>query len=104
MSTRKRSFRRGALVTAALALVLPFMSAAPANAAASCWGAGTDGAIATASCSGVGNARVNVTCNAIWPFSPWTDYGGWYYVNGGGTIANAHEYCAASTTVWVQYG
>ena len=104
MSAKKRRLQRGVLATAALAFALPLLGVAPASAAATCWGEGTDGTYATASCSGVGYARVNVTCNAVWPFTPWTDYGGWYYVNGGGNIVNAHEYCAASITVWVQYG
>lgn len=105
MSLRGRNIARGALLAAALGLISPFITAGtPAQAAASCWNAGTDGTTATASCSGVGYARVNVRCNAIWPFTPWTDYGGWYYVNGGANIVNSHAYCAASTTVWVQYG
>lgn len=104
MSSRRRNIGRSALLAVALGLIVPFIGAAPAQATASCWGAGTDGSVATASCSGVGNARVNVTCNALWPFTPWADYGGWYYVNGGATIVNSHAYCAGSTMVWVQYG
>ena len=103
MSTRRSTIVRGALVAAALGLVFPFIAAAPAQAAASCWDAGTDGTYATASCSGYGSVRINVRCNAIWPFTPWTDYGPWTYINGGANIVNAHIYCAASITVWVQY-
>ena len=99
---KNRRFAGGVVLSAALGLAFAVVGAAPANAA-TCWGAGSDGTYASASCSGVGNVRVNVRCNAVWPFTPWTDYGGWFYVNGGGNPGNAHAYCAASLTVWAEY-
>lgn len=103
MSTRRSRIARSAVIAAAIGLLAPLVGALPAEAAASCSGAGTDGTYATANCTGYGNARINVSCNAIWPFTPWTDYGSWTYVNGGLTIVNAHAYCAAPTSVWVEY-
>ncbi|MCW4386648.1 hypothetical protein OH146_12775 [Salinibacterium sp. SYSU T00001] len=102
--TTRRHLIRGALVAAALGLAAPFLSTpAPAQAAATCWSAGTDGAHASANCSGYGYARLIVQCHAIWPFSPWTDYGAWVWVGGAATIVNAHVHCAAPITVSVQY-
>jgi hypothetical protein len=92
-----------ALAAAGLGIVMSLAGAVPAQAAATCTNVGTDGAYATANCTGVGTVRINVRCNAIWPFTQWTDYGSWTSINGGGTIVNSHAYCAASTTVWVQY-
>ncbi|MGV8857068.1 hypothetical protein [Rhodoglobus sp.] len=94
---------RGLIAAIGLALLSPLLIAAPANAAANCWGAGSLNNIATASCSGVGYARVNVTCHAAWPFASWTDLGGWYYVNGGANIVNAHASCGGYTQVWPSY-
>ena len=95
---------KGLIAAVGLALLSPLLIVAPANAAVSCTNIGTSGTLETASCSGVGDVRVNVRCNAIWPFPAWTDYGSWVYVNGGGNILNSHARCGAQTTVWVQFG
>ncbi|CAO1651494.1 hypothetical protein I6E81_00970 [Salinibacterium sp. NG22] len=90
---------KGLIAAVGLALLSPLLIAAPANAAASCWNAGSLNNVATASCSGVGSARVNVTCNAVWPFPSWTDTGAWVRINGGANIVNTHASCAASLYV-----
>jgi hypothetical protein len=104
MSTRSRNIGRGVFVAAAIGLLSPFIGALSAQAAASCTSIHDNGTYATANCTGVGNVRINATCNAIWPYSPWTDYGSWVHINGGASIANPHIYCAASVRPWVQYG
>jgi hypothetical protein len=104
MNTSQQTFMRGALAALALGFILPLLAAVPAQAAAHCTNIGTDGTYATASCTGTGYVRLNVRCKAIWPYTPWTDYGARQYVNGGANIVNAHVYCAASLSTWVAYG
>jgi hypothetical protein len=104
MSSRTHRLRRGILVVAAIGILSPLIGALPAQAAVSCTSVFDDGTYATANCTGSGKVRINATCHAIWPFSPWTDYGQWLTLNGGASIVNAHIYCAASVTAWVQYG
>ncbi|MEO7121606.1 MAG: hypothetical protein ABI400_00485 [Lacisediminihabitans sp.] len=104
MGTSQKSIIRGTIAAIALGFILPLLAAAPAQAAAHCTNIGTNDSYATASCTGTGYAQVNVRCNAIWPFTKWTDYGPRVYLNGGGNVINAHIYCAASMTVWVVYG
>ncbi len=102
MASRSR-IARVALLAAGLGILLSLAGAVPAQAVAHCTGVGTDGSYATANCTGIGTVRINVRCNAIWPFTQWTDYGPWTYISGGASIVNPHAYCAAATTVWVQY-
>ncbi len=104
MVSTKKTILRGGMAAVILGLVLPLTAVMPAQAAASCSSIGSDGTLATASCTGTGYVRLNVRCNAIWPFTPWTDTGPRVYLNGGGTIANQHISCGASLTVWVVYG
>lgn len=99
---RRRRLGRAAVFAAAIGLALPLLVASPAQAA-SCWNVGTDGTYASAMCSGPGQARLVVRCHAIWPFSPWTDYGSWVTIGGSATIVNPHAYCAAPVTVQPQY-
>jgi hypothetical protein len=104
MGKSQRTIVRGAIAAIALGFILPIIAAAPAQAVAHCTNIGSDGTYATASCTGTGYVQINVRCNAIWPFTQWTDYGARQYINGGATILNAHIYCAASLTTWVVYG
>jgi hypothetical protein len=104
MSSRSRHLGRGILVAAAIGLLSPLVGALPAQAAVRCTSVFDDGVYATANCTGSGSVRINATCNAIWPFSPWIDYGPWLYLTNGASIVNPHISCAASVTAWVQYG
>lgn len=86
-----------------LTLAATLVSATPANAAA-CTNVGAAGSYASAYCTGTGWVQLNVRCNAIWPFTPWTDYGTRIYIRSPVTLANYYQPCAASVTVWVVYG
>ena len=56
------------------------------QASTACWGTG-------------GSARIVTTCNAIWPFPVWTDFGAWFSVNSTSIlVTNDHAYCAAPLT------
>ncbi len=59
-----------------------------------------NGTQASTVCQGTsGSARIVTTCNAIWPFPVWTDYGSWFTVHGTSIlVTNDHAYCAAPLT------
>lgn len=98
-------FKKVTLAKFSIALTLgaTLVSGVPANAA-SCTNVGADSRYASAYCTGTGWVQLNVTCNAIWPFTPWTDYGPRIYIRAPITLANSFQYCAASVTAWVAYG
>src|ERR1700742_2653571 len=79
------------------------LGAAPASATAHCTNVAYDpsNGYATANCTGDGEMRFVVHCNAIWPFPAWTKYSEWI-----GTPADAiHVFptCAAPSSVSIQY-
>lgn len=90
-----------------LALAIPIAGAvAPAAAATKCTNVYYDSSsgIASADCTGNGTMRFVVSCDAIWPFTPWTKYSQWITITGGGLDA-AHQFpsCDAPSSVSVQY-
>lgn len=104
MKKSKFNYVTGLALAFAIGVGAPLLVATSAQAAASCTNIGTDGSVATASCTGTGYAQLNVRCNAIFPFPAWTDTGPRTYINGGLTMVNSHASCAAPLSVYVIYG
>lgn len=87
----KRRGMRYALLAAVGGLALPFMTLAPAYAAPTCTNPGSLNNIATASCTGSGQAQLTVTCTSI--INPFRVSSRWISMNGGGNIAFHHSTC-----------
>jgi hypothetical protein len=107
VNSKLRKFAASAALAMALGTVPVALVAAPA-AAASCtnaswdaWGSG----YATANCVGPGQVRFKVTCQAVWPWTPWTSYGAWHSPGGGQTIVSVFPTCSnwASYSFSLQY-
>ncbi len=96
--------RNLAIFAVGLGLLASVAIAGPANASVTCTALGASNGNASATCTGTGYVQLNVTCNAIWPFPVWTDFGARTYVGGGLTIINAYRYCAASVTPYLVFG
>lgn len=76
---RKRILTKLTIV-AALALAGVGATVVPANAAGmTCYTPSDNGTLATGVCTGIsaGYVQLNVMCPAIWPWTPWIDYGSW---------------------------
>lgn len=73
------------VIAVAAGLLLPLAAAAPAQAAPNCTWYQYDrySGAATAGCSGSGQVRFVVNCNAIPGFTPWTKYSPWITISGG---------------------
>ncbi|MCX7522667.1 hypothetical protein OSC27_10305 [Microbacterium sp. STN6] len=104
----RRSAAAIALAAAAVTGAAVFLGApAPAEAATSCHSVSYDQSTgrAVAACSGSGSMRFVVTCNAVWPYSPWTHRSGWIYINGGGNPVAMFSSCPwpASYSVRAEY-
>ena len=97
--------RFAALATVAgVALAVPFViGVAPASAAAHCTNITYDpsNGYATANCSGDGEMRFVVHCNAIWPFPAWTKYSQW--ISSPSDAIHVFPSCDAPYSVSVQY-
>lgn len=86
-----------ALVAAVAGLAAPFIMAAPAYAVPTCSNAGSLNNVATASCSGTGQARLVVTCNSV--INPFVQNGPWVSINGGKNIVFSHSTCIGRNPV-----
>jgi hypothetical protein len=83
-------------VTTLGAIVIALAPALPSSAVTRCYPPTDTGTEASTVCEGVGGAvRLNVTCNAIWPFPVWTDYGTWVTLIGSTYVTNTHARCLA---------
>lgn len=81
------------------------LGATSAQAAINCYLPINDnGTRASTVCQGTsGSARIVTTCNAIWPFPSWTDYGTWSTVRQSSNyVTNDHPFCAAYLTNSIQ--
>ncbi|MEY4296625.1 MAG: hypothetical protein RL016_471 [Actinomycetota bacterium] len=80
-------------------------SVVPAQAAGmTCYTPSDNGTLATGACTGIsaGYVQLNVVCPAIWPFTPWVDYGSWVYVNGSVYVSNSHVWCGVPVSLSYQ--
>lgn len=79
----------------------------PAAAAASCSWVDYDqsNGLAVGECGGTGYMRFAVTCNAVWPYTSWTQRSDWIYIPGGLNPAASFPTCPwpASYSVWAEY-
>lgn len=80
-------------------------SIVPAQAAGlTCFTPSDSGTLATGVCTGIsaGYVQLNVICPAIWPFTPWIDYGSWVWVNGSMYLSNSHAWCGVPVSLSYQ--
>ncbi|MCU1528125.1 MAG: hypothetical protein JWP75_1888 [Frondihabitans sp.] len=105
MKSRKKSAALfGAAAIVGAALVAPIAGAAPAEAATRCNSFRFTETWAAARCQGAGSMRFKVTCNAVWPFAPWTKYSGWIAVGSGSKDVTARfPDCGWTASVSGQY-
>ena len=92
------------VAVAGVALAVPILAgAAPASAAATCNSVtyNPSNGYATANCTGDGEMRFVVHCNAIWPFPAWTKYSQW--ISTPADAIHVFPTCAAPSSVSVQY-
>lgn len=103
----RRPLRSAAIIAAAIGgLLAPMAITATANAVPTCWNLGYDQSTgyATANCSGTGQARFIVECDAVPPYYNWVKTSGWINVNGGGTLFHIFPNCPwpASYDVFIE--
>ena len=91
----------GAVAVIAAIGVGGVIAAAPASAAASCGYANGTGRNPYATCKGSGEARINESCTAVWPYASWTKYGPWTKVSGTTTIRASFPSCGWGTAIVV---
>lgn len=83
---RKRAASRLAIGIAACGIAVASIAvAAPAEAAPNCTSVAYNlfSGAASASCSGVGQVRLRVACDAVVPLPSWTQYSTWFTMTGG---------------------
>lgn len=92
----RRPLRSAAIIAAAVGgLLAPMAITGTANAVPSCGIPDYNQAngLATVSCSGTGQARFIVECDAVPPYPNWVKTSPWINVNGGGNLFHYFPTC-----------